>query len=176
MKSLRTAWSPRKSGIWIGIMSTITLFVLHKPLNISPTFVRIYGFIVGIFSVSHVSRTHYLSKFVEYKPVFEWQFALLIGIFFGALISALLSGTTFTSIPYMWGQRFGFSKIKRAIFAFLGGFLILFGARLAGGDILRHGIAGASQLAAASLIFMPIFFIGGIFTSFLLYITSYGKK
>jgi len=165
----KPGWSPKKTGIWLGILCFVTIFFMHKPLGASSTFVRLYGFLVGLISVGHVHDTQYLSKFVSYKPVFEWQFMLLVGIFLGAFMSAKLSRMTFAPIPYLWIKNFGYSKIKRAIFAFIGGMITLFGARLAGRCTLGHGIAGAAQLATISLIFIPVFFLSGTIFAFLLY-------
>ena len=52
-----------------------------------------------------------------------------------------------------WLTRFGASRGKRFAAAALGGFLILFGARLAGGCTSGHILSGVSQLAVSSLLF-----------------------
>ena len=57
------------------------------------------------------------------------------------------------SMPIMWVQNFGSSHAKRFAAAFLGGVLLLFGARLAGGCTSGHMISGMSQLAVSSFIF-----------------------
>ena len=49
--------------------------------------------------------------------------------------------------------------------AFLGGFLILFGARLAGGCTSGHIISGMTQLAVSGMIFGAAVFATGIFTA-----------
>ena len=58
----------------------------------------------------------------------------VLGIFLGALLSALISGDfKLKNVPDMWESRFGSNIPKRAIVAFVGGSVALFGARLAGG-------------------------------------------
>jgi len=165
----KTSWSPYAAGAAIGFISWISIFFLFKAPGVSTTFVRFVGFIVGIFSFDMVLDNDYLANYVSYKPVFEWQFALVIGIFIGAFISARLSGANFSSIPYLWGKNFGFSKKIRYIGAFVGGFLLLFGARLAGGCTMGHGISGGLQLAVSSWIFMFTFFTAGIIATKFLY-------
>ncbi len=54
---------------------------------------------------------------------------------------------------------------RRYLTAFLGGFLILFGARLAGGCTSGHIISGITQLAASSFIFAAAVFGAGILTA-----------
>jgi len=49
--------------------------------------------------------------------------------------------------------------------AFAGGFILLFGARLAGGCTSGHGISGISQIAVGSIITVIFMFAGGIFAA-----------
>jgi hypothetical protein len=48
---------------------------------------------------------------------------------------------------------------------FLGGFIMLFGARWAGGCTSGHGLSGVGQLAAGSIVVTLMFFAGGIAVS-----------
>jgi hypothetical protein len=50
----------------------------------------------------------------------------------------------------------------------LGGFLIMFGARVAGGCTSGHGISGSLQLALSGWIFFIAVFAGGILAALLL--------
>jgi hypothetical protein len=54
------------------------------------------------------------------------------------LIGSLAASTTdrsfrWKALPDMWEMRFGPSRVKRALVAFAGGVVAMFGARLAGG-------------------------------------------
>ncbi|MCH8496791.1 MAG: YeeE/YedE family protein, partial [Balneolales bacterium] len=51
----------------------------------------------------------------------------------------------------------------------LGGFLVGFGARYAGGCTSGHAISGLSNLQVASLVAVIGFFIGGLIMTFLIY-------
>jgi hypothetical protein len=58
----------------------------------------------------------------------------VFGIFLGTLISSINSASfRWQALPDMWKNRFGNSLGKRAVFAFLGAAVAMFGARLAGG-------------------------------------------
>jgi uncharacterized membrane protein YedE/YeeE len=59
-------------------------------------------------------------------------------------------------VPTVWKERFGSSPVKRYAAAFLGGFLLLFGARLAGGCTSGHGISGTLQLGVSSWLFFAV--------------------
>ena len=54
------------------------------------------------------------------------------------------------------------SHVLRLLAAFVGGLLMAFGARLAGGCTSGHGISGTLQLSVGSWIAVICFFIGGI--------------
>ena len=58
----------------------------------------------------------------------------VVGLILGSLVSSFISKDfKVTSIPPMWEKRFGNSLGKRFTVAFIGGIIVLFGARLAGG-------------------------------------------
>jgi uncharacterized membrane-anchored protein YhcB (DUF1043 family) len=59
----------------------------------------------------------------------------VVGIFIGALIAALSSKSfKWQGLPDLWQKRFGSeSQIKRTVFAFTGGAIAMYGARLADG-------------------------------------------
>lgn len=58
-------------------------------------------------------------------------------------------------------------QVARAL-AFFGGFLMLFGARIADGCTSGHGISGIAQLSVGSLVAVTAMFTGGIAAAFLL--------
>ena len=57
---------------------------------------------------------------------------------------------------------------SRAPIAFLGGFVMLLGARIAGGCTSGHGISGIAQLSVGSTLAVAAMFAGGILTAMLL--------
>jgi uncharacterized protein len=100
----------------------------------------------------------------------DWQWMLVTGILVGAFISALISGDFRGQwIPDLWGAAFGVAALPRLLVALVGGVLIGFGARWAGGCTSGHGISGTLQLAVSSWISSICFFIGGIVAAHLLF-------
>ncbi|HEY4935829.1 MAG TPA: YeeE/YedE thiosulfate transporter family protein [Puia sp.] len=66
--------------------------------------------------------------------------------------------------------NWGYLLTGKGLFLFLGGgFLIGFGTRYAGGCTSGHAISGLSNLQLPSLIAVIGFFIGGMFTTYLLF-------
>ena len=167
-------WSPYLVGAAIGVLSWITFATMGKALGTSTTMVRAAGAIEATVAEQHVRDNAYYTKYLgtpeKPKPVFEWQFALVVMVGVGAFIAARLARSRFREdVPDLWAQRFGSSKALRYAGAFLGGAILLFGARLAGGCTSGHGISGGLQLAVSSWTFIGSMFVAGIATAFALY-------
>jgi len=171
MNIVRTPrWSPYVVGAGIGVLSWVTFAFMGKALGTSTTMVRLVALIESLFSPARVQANPYFARYVVDKPAIDWQAMLVLGLFIGALISALLSGSwKVEKVPELWRWRFGPSRPLRYGAAFLGGALALFGARMAGGCTSGHGISGGLQLSVSSWIFFAAFFITGIVTAFLLF-------
>lgn len=170
----RPRWSPYAVGVGIGVLSWITFAWMGKALGTSTTFVNAAGAIEGLVSEQHVRENAYLAKQVVGKPVFEWQFALVVALFFGALIANLAGRKAgepkfVEKVPDLWKWRFGSSVALRYTAAFLGGAILLFGARMAGGCTSGHAISGGLQLAVSSWIFTVAMFATGIAAAFALF-------
>lgn len=169
----KSTWSPYLVGVLVGILGLLSVIVTTvvldkgKYLGASTTYVRAAGFIEKIFSPGHVANNTY---FQDEKVKVDWQMMFVMGIFFGALISSLI-GKSFTSekIPPMWEKRFGSKVSTRAIGAFIGGAIAMFGARLAGGCPSGHGLSGLMQLSVSGFVALICFFIGGVITAKILY-------
>ena len=168
----RKSWSPCVVGAAIGVLSWFAFATADKPLGITTAFENTAA-LVEKATIPNFEQTneYYAAKAKEGKsPKVDWEWMLVLGVFLGALLSASLSGDRTTeSIPGLWRRRFGGSVGKRLIAAFLGGGLMMFGARLAQGCTSGHGISGALQLAASSWVFVVVMFAVATGVAFLLY-------
>lgn len=96
---------------------------------------------------------------------------LLAAIFVGGMIGAVTSGT----FQLRWDMGPGFADIVTANPAlmipclFLGGLLVGFGTRMAGGCSSGHGLTGCSRLQPVSLVATATFFGTAVAVSFLLW-------
>ncbi len=166
-------WSPYVAGALVGFLAilsvVLTTFIIEKPkyLGASTTFVRVAALIEKGVAPEHVASNEY---FQAKKVKVDWQMLFILGLFFGALTSSLM-GKSFKieKVPSIWKERFGNRGIVRAIGAFIGGVIALFGVRLAGGCPSGHGLSGIMQLALSGMIAMICFLIGGMITAYLLY-------
>jgi len=116
---------------------------------------------------THVEQLDYFEK---YTPEIDWQFMFVFGILIGSLVSATTSKTfKWQAVPDMWQKRFGASIGKRGIFAFIGGIIAIYGARLAGGCPSGHGLSGLIQMSISGYIALVCFFVGGVVAANLIY-------
>ncbi len=162
-------WNPYLVGALIGVLSLITFSMADKPIGMSTGIAQASGAcampVIGAEGVA--ANTYWAKKAV---PAWDYGSLFVLGSFFGALASALVSGSfKLESVPEIWRERFGSSVGKRLLAAFLGGVVILFGARLADGCTSGHGISGSLQLAVSSWTFFLVMFASGIVTAFLLF-------
>ncbi len=160
-------WSPYFVGLGIGMLNWFAFATADHPLGITTAFEHSVALIGQAVAPTLADNNEY---FVNESPKIGWEWMLVVGVFFGALLSSLLSGDREKIVvPRMWEQRFGPSVVLRLTAALLGGALMMFGARLAQGCTSGHGISGTLQLAASSWIFAILFFGTGIATALLIY-------
>ncbi len=170
---LSPRWNPYLAGALVGILAVlsvvVTTLVIDKPkyLGASTTFVRTAGFIEKTVAEEHVAQNSY---FTSTKVKVDWQMLFVGGVFIGALVASRLGKTAkLETVPPIWEQRFGPSPVVRAVGAFLGGVVLMFGARLAGGCPSGHGLSGNMQLAVSGLLALVFFLVGGIVMARILY-------
>jgi uncharacterized membrane protein YedE/YeeE len=160
-------WSPYAVGIGIGVLSWLTWLISKKAIGCSTSFARTAGMIEKLFRGKQVEEKPY---YQEVKPTVDWQWMLVAGMVAGALISSLLSGDFgWQWIPDRWAAVFGTNVLLRVIVALVGGILLGFGARWAGGCTSGHGISGTMQMAVSSWISAICFFVGGIIMAQILF-------
>ena len=104
------------------------------------------------------------------KVKIDWQFMFVVGILIGAFAASIVDKSfKVERVPPIWSERFGGKWSTRAIGAFLGGIVAMFGARLAGGCPSGHGLSGLMQLSVSGFLAMAGFFGAGIVVAHLVY-------
>jgi len=170
------SWRPYLAGALAGLLAIASVLVstqmLGKPkyLGASTTFVRAAGMAESTVAANHVAHNaYYESKGVKV----DWQFMFVLGILIGAFVASMVDRSfKLESVPPIWSDRFGTSIGVRAVGAFAGGVVAMFGARLAGGCPSGHGLSGLMQLSVSGFIAMAGFFGAGIIVAHLIYTTS----
>ena len=149
---------PRKIPWWIGgiLMSLLFLFTFSqwgagRPIGASTGMAYLSTVLFGLDAEAY-----------EYTALIEtsgaWEGVMLIGVFFGGLFMSVFVTKTFhiSYIPTLWKARKNRSVASRMLWSFIGGFLLVYGARLAGGCNAGHILSGGSQTAVSGMIFTVV--------------------
>lgn len=103
----------------------------------------------------------------------NYSFVFVIAMMAGAFLSAMLGGDRPQGkerhMPNIWRANFGSSVATRYLAAFAGGFLVLFGARLAGGCTSGHMMSGMMQTSVSGYLFAAGLFATALPTALLIY-------
>lgn len=161
-------WPSYVVGALIGILLT-AIFVTGHQLGVSSSIARVGALIEHAISPSQITEGSYFAHLLANHTIFDWKIVFIIGLLLGSWIATILSKEPAPPKNTFWINRFGPSKSKRYLGAFIGGFLLMLGARLANGCTSGHAISGGAQLSAVSWIFMITLFITAIPVSMLIY-------
>ncbi len=162
---------PRKISWFTGgilmallILFTFSVWGANRPIGAS-TYVPYFAGILFNLDPSHYE---YLQK-IE-KPG-AWEGVMLLGAFAGAFFMSVFVTKTFrfSVMPHLWKERKNSSVISRLVWSFVSGFVMILGARLAGGCTSGHFLSGASQIAVSGLIFGGIVMVTLVITGRIFY-------
>ena len=101
----------------------------------------------------------------------SWEGVMLLGVLFGGFITSVFITRSFklSLIPTGWKKYKNNSVLSRLIWSFISGFIMIIGARLAGGCTSGHFMSGMSQMAISSMIFGVVVLITLIITGKIFY-------
>ncbi len=146
--------------------------LLVKPIGVSTQFVILDGILwdaanPDIVVVDETAKSGYSSpnaylnksggKYAKSvaKPM-NYSFIFVIAMIGGAALSGFLRGGVSKderTMPEVWRENIGSSPAKRYFWTFVAGFVVLFGARLAGGCTSGHMMSGMMQTALSGYLF-----------------------
>ena len=167
----RMSWSPYTVGAAIGVLSWFAFATADRPLGITTAFEHTAA-LVGRAITPALDRGSYFNAAREQgsAPKIGWEWALVVGVFLGAFVSARLSGDRAKeAVPVLWRWRFGERPATRYVGAFFGAALMMLGARIAQGCTSGHAISGALQLALSSWIFAGVMFAAAVASAFAIF-------
>jgi len=151
------------SGIALAILNPIIFLNLttNRPIGASTAFPYMADLSIGL------TQNNYFTKI---EGAGNWEMIFLAGAFLASLfISLIKKDFKIKLIHSNWEKFKGSSTIKRVIWSFVGGFILIFGARMAGGCTSGHILSGGMQIAISSLLFAVFTFAGLLITGKLFY-------
>ncbi len=151
------------SGIALAVLNVIVFStaVANRPIGASSTYPYSADVIAGL------TDNAYFNKI---KPAGQWELLFLTGaLLAGLVISLIKKEFKWIVLHRNWKKYKGGSVIGRMLWALFGGFIMIFGARMAGGCTSGHVVSGGMQLALSSLTFAVFVFAGLLLTGQVFY-------
>jgi uncharacterized membrane protein YedE/YeeE len=150
--------SPYLVGGALGLLNTFAFATASRGLGVTTAFEDAAALTARRVAPDAMQVNAYIAK-REDTPKIDWESLLVVGVLAGSYLAA--RGTpsrAARAVPITWARRFGKSRAKRHAAAFVGGAIMMFGARMAKGCTSGHALTGTAQLALSSWVFSPIMF------------------
>lgn len=171
-------------GLLLGLVF-FTAVLLVKPIGVSTQFVILDGIVADAVDPGFITQTDegysstnaYMAKSngsyaKSASNPLNYSFIFVLAMAAGALLSTVARGGLERGegrLPQVWRENYGDTPWARYGVAFLGGFVVLYGARLAGGCTSGHMMSGMMQTALSGYIFAAGAFAAAIPTAMLIY-------
>ena len=147
-------WPPSICGVLLGSLQFFSILFLSKSLGTSSSYSTLAG--IPLISKKMQEKYPYLARFRT--GIANWLTVIFVS-------SAILGGFASSFTSGVYGKSAGIQPYS----AFVGGFLMVFGARIAGGCTSGHGISGASHQFIGSFIAVISMFSSAIILGFYVY-------
>ncbi|MBN1787468.1 MAG: YeeE/YedE family protein [Sedimentisphaerales bacterium] len=155
------------AGLVLGLIQILAIGI-KGPLGVSTQFVIIEAKVIKAAAPQYTEQHPLISK--EKYQKLGYGFWLDIGIIVGAAVAAIaVKRFKLQKTTVWWQANHGPGIPKRMITAFLGGFLILLGARFASGCTSGQFASGWAQLSLSVLPFTVGLFGAGMLTAKIFY-------
>lgn len=161
-------WNPYLVGVGIGVLSWAAFAIADKPIGVTTALSQCSGVVARPIIGSEGVRAN--AYWARNPPAWDYGTLFLFGIALGSLVAAAASrDLKIEVVPAVWRERFGWSPGGRLLAAFVGGALVMYGARMADGCTSGNGISGSLQLAVTGWTFFITMFITGVATARLMF-------
>jgi uncharacterized membrane protein YedE/YeeE len=149
---------PYWGGLLLGLVLFLAFFLTGNGLGASGGLNRIVVFFEDLVVPGHVDRVAYLLKLAggDRNPLDDWIVPLVGGTLIGGFVSGWLHGR----LQVKTNKGPNISARQRWFFAFLGGAIMGYGARMARGCTSGQALSGGAVLSVGSWAFMFAVFGG----------------
>lgn len=174
----------KTGGVLLGLVFFLAV-LLVKPIGVSTQFVILDAIIADTVNPDLITQTEdgysstnaYLAKSggayaKNAANPLNYSFVFVLAMALGAFLSAMARGgigADERKLPAIWYANYGDTPVKRYAVAFLGGFIVLYGARLAGGCTSGHMMSGMMQTAVSGYVFAAGAFAAALPVAIMMY-------
>lgn len=149
-------WNPYLAGLALGGVLLGSFLTLGAGLGASGGMARLAAWLQSLMMPGHVAASEYFGRWGD-NPLAYYLVFMLLGVFFGGLISAVLARRTELVVE----RGKAMSSGGRLALAVAGGVLVGYASRLAAGCTSGQALSGGAMLLSGSLAFMVSVFAGG---------------
>jgi len=151
--------NPYFGGVVLGVVLFLSYYLTQNGLGASAAISRVQIFILDLFAPGHVDRVAYFAEKAggSLNALDSSATLMLLGTFLGGTISGFFNRRI--KVETRRGPQI--TDRQRWFYAFAGGAIMGFGARLARGCTSGQALSGGAVLATGSWVFMFCVFIGG---------------
>ncbi|KAJ3129125.1 hypothetical protein HK098_002366 [Nowakowskiella sp. JEL0407] len=160
------AWPPVVAGVLFGVLQIPVVLSSGSPMGMSSTVLGLFApFSKLLVKARLLSPDSTINKWTLLNSF--GKVAGVLTMIAGAYVSSVLSDT-FATVPGLISDisvphhPYVVSVAEAGFQGFFGGFLLLFGARLADGCTSGHGLSGFPFMGINSIVAVPFIFAGGI--------------
>ncbi len=152
-------WNPYISGILLGVVLFLSFFITSHGLGSSGGVNRIAVAVQDLVAPEYVDSVPYIARMAggDRDPLDHWLVWEVAGILIGGFASGMLRKRV--RLQTYHGPQI--SPRSRWGYAFLGGLIMGYGARLARGCTSGQALSGGAVLSVGSWAFMLAVFAGG---------------
>ena len=158
LRERKSYFNPYLGGVLLGLVLFASFFVTGSGLGASGGIARYAVFLEDLIAPEHIDQVPALIAYSggDRNPLDNWIIFVTAGALVGGFISGAINGRT--RLETTRGPNI--SDKKRWLFAFIGGVLFTYGARLARGCTSGQALSGGATLAAGSWVVMFAIFGG----------------
>jgi len=158
----RPYWPAWAAGLALGVVLLMTFVLTGHGLGATGFTTRLSAWLGDAVVPGWTQANDYLGPMLEGGPVLSsWITWQVLGVFIGALVSAVLAGRVALRIEGAGSS----GRSGRLLKALAGGILAGFGARIAAGCTSGLGLSGSAVLGVAGFVFLGAFFVTGLIVS-----------
>lgn len=149
---------PYLAGFGLGLVLLAAFVIMGRGLGASGAFSSVIAGGISAVAPAHAQGNAFYGEYLgsERSPFMDWLVFEVLGVFVGGFISGILAGRFKKEI----GKGPGVTNMTRLIFAFVGGAILGFGAKLARGCMSGQALTGGALLNVGSWAAMMCIFAG----------------
>ena len=152
----RRHMNPYLAGFGLGLVLLAAFLIMGRGLGATAASGSVVAWLAGLIDPQWTASNPALKGYYADPPWTNWTVFLIVGAFFGALLSAALGGRIRLRVE----RGAHISLNARLALAFAGGAIAAVGAKLAKGCTSGQALTGGAQLNLGSWVFMLAVFAG----------------